>query len=138
MSDIGMISAATEQFKVMLKLYSSWLPIGTFPYIPLIIAACFQVFAWFGGRFLGAYTLFPRVLILWLFALGEYLFMSPAMNASVELLGFKEPLLVVVYQVVTLVIFTLLNTLVFKNPFEFKYIVSYFLLVGAVYVAYMW
>jgi uncharacterized protein (DUF486 family) len=106
--------------------------------LPLSIGAAFQVFAWFGGSFFGHLTAIPRVLALWGFALGEYSFMSPAMNAGVEVLGMSESLLVVIYQVITLVVFTIINTTVFGNPFEFKYLVSYVLLSAAVYVAYMW
>jgi uncharacterized protein (DUF486 family) len=133
-----MISAATPQLSALLTLYTKILPVSTFPWIPLCVAAAFQVFAWFGGRFLGDLTLIPRILVLWLFAFGEYSVMSPAMNASVELLNMTEPLLVVIYQVLTLVVFTIINTFIFKNPFKVKYIVSYILLSLAVYVAYMW
>jgi uncharacterized protein (DUF486 family) len=133
-----MISAATEQFKWIINNYKKILPITTFPYIPLICAACFQVFAWFGGSFLGPFTLIPRVFILWLFAFGEYSIMSPSMNASVEVLNMPEPNLVVAYQVITLVVFTVLSTLVFKNKFQWKYLVSYIFLALAVYVAFVW
>jgi uncharacterized protein (DUF486 family) len=133
-----MVSAATPELTTLVNLYQKVFPISTFPWIPLCVAAAFQVFAWFGGRFLGGLTLLPRILVLWLFAFGEYAIMSPAMNASVELLKMTEPLLVVIYQVLTLVVFTVINTVVFKNPFRAKYIVSYIFLTLAVYVAYMW
>ena len=122
----------------MLEQYFRVMPSWTFPILPLIIAAAFQVFAWFGGTLLSNLTAVPRVLALWGFALGEYSFMSPAMNAAKEVLGMSESLLVVLYQVVTLVVFTIINTTIFNNPFEMKYIVSYVLLSAAVYVAYMW
>lgn len=57
-------SAATEQFKAILAAYQKVLPLNTFPWVPLAIAAIFQVLAWFGGRFLGGFTLFPRILLL--------------------------------------------------------------------------
>lgn len=131
-------SAAYEQYKTALTHYFRVMPSWTFPILPLVIAAAFQVFAWFGGTLLTNLSAIPRVLALWGFALGEYSFMSPAMNAGVEVLGMSESLLVVLYQVVTLVVFTIINTTVFDNPFEMKYIVSYILLSAAVYVAYMW
>lgn len=133
-----MQSAATPELTTLVNAYTKFFPISTFPWIPLCCAAVFQVFAWFGGRFLGGLTLLPRILVLWLFAFGEYAIMSPSMNASVELFKMTEPFLVVIYQVLTLVVFTIINTLVFKNPFQFKYIVSYIFLSLAVYVAYMW
>jgi uncharacterized protein (DUF486 family) len=132
------ISAAYNQYKTFLTHYFKYLPEWTFPILPLIIGAAFQVFAWFGGTFLTNFSAIPRVLILWFFALGEYSFMSPAMNAAKEIMGMSESLLVVLYQVITLVVFTIINTTFFGNPFEFKYIISYILLAAAVYVAYMW
>lgn len=132
------VSAAYEQYKTFLKFYFKYLPSWTFPIIPLIIASTFQVFAWFGGSFLSGLTAVPRIFALWGFALGEYSFMSPAMNAAIEVLGMSESLLVVIYQVATLIVFTIINTTIFGNPFELKYIVSYILLAAAVYVAYMW
>lgn len=131
-------SAAYEEYKSALTHYFKVMPSWTFPILPLVIAAAFQVFAWFGGTLLTNLSAIPRVFALWGFALGEYSFMSPAMNAGVEVLGMSESLLVVLYQVVTLVVFTIINTTVFGNPFEMKYLVSYVLLSAAVYVAYMW
>jgi len=131
-------SAAYDQYKNALTYYFKVLPKWTFPILPLFIAAAFQVFAWFGGTFLSNLTAIPRIFALWGFALGEYTFMSPAMNAGVEVLGMSESLLVVIYQVVTLVVFTIINTTVFGNPFEMKYLIAYILLASAIYVAYMW
>lgn len=132
------MSAALQQLQSIIHAYKNILPISSFPWIPLTIAAVFQVFAWFGGIFLSNYTLLPRVLILWLFALGEYTFMSPSMNASIEILNMTEPVLVVIYQVITLVVFIVINTLIFKKQFELKHAISFMLLALAVYIAYMW
>ena len=134
----GNITAATPQLRTLLNLYTKILPIQSFPYVPLIIAAFFQVFAWTSGStMLGGLTLIPRVLVLWLFAAGEYTFMSPAMNAGVEILGMSEAVLVVIYQAVTLVVFLIVNTFIYKNPFKLKYLVSFMLLAAAVYIAWM-
>lgn len=131
-----MKSAAFDQLYNIVKVYSKILPHWTFPWIPFVIAALFQTFAWFGGRFLFGYSLFPRILILWLIALGEYMFMSTAMNASIEVLKKKETLLIVIYQAVTLVVFMFVNKFVFKNPFKPQHLLSYVLLAAAVYFAY--
>lgn len=134
----SLITRSTPQLARLVAAYTSVLPLSTFPWIPLTIAAFFQVFAWTSGStMLGQYTLLPRMLILWLFAGGEYLFMSPSMNAGVEVLGMSEPLLVVIYQVVTLVVFMLVNTVVYKNPFRWNYAASFVLLAAAVYMAYL-
>ena len=130
-------SAAYSQYVSMINGYKKLLPLYTFPWIPFIIAAAFQVFAWFGGKFLGNLTLFPRIIVLWFLALGEYSFMSPTMNASVEVLGISESMLIVMYQVITLIVFIFINVTVFKLPFHLKYVASFILLALAVYIAHM-
>ncbi len=135
---MGRITAATPQLESLLNLYKKILPIKSFPYVPLVIAAFFQVFAWTSGStILSGLTLIPRVLVLWLFAAGEYTFMSPTMNAGVEVLGMSEPTMVVIYQVVTLVVFLIVNTVVYKNPFKLKYLLCFILLAVATYIAWM-
>jgi len=132
-------SAAYDELKWLITKYKQYLPMWTFPILPLAIAAVFQTLAWFSGPvFFKNLTLLPRILLLWLLAMGEYSFMSPTMNAGVEVLGLSEPFLVVIYQVVTLIVFTLIDIFVFKKPFTMKYVVSFMLLAAAVYVAYMW
>lgn len=130
-------SAATPQLRALLRAYARVLPRWTFPYVPFAVAAVAQVFAWFGGRFLGGLTLGPRVLLLWLFALGEYGVMSPAMNAATELLGHSEPRLVVWYHAITLAVFMVINVLVFRNPFRWRHVLAFALLAAAVYVAHL-
>lgn len=137
MSAVG--SAALPELRALVGAYARLLPMWTLPFAPLAVAALFQSFAWMSGPvFLPGLTLWPRVLVLLLFACGEYLFMSPTMNAGVEVLGMREPLLVVIYQVTTLVVFMLVDVFVFRKPFHAKYAVAFALLAGAVYVAYMW
>jgi uncharacterized protein (DUF486 family) len=132
------MTAATQQLKVLLDYYSSILPTWTFPILPLTIAAVFQSMAWMSGPiFLKNLSLWPRILVLWLFAAGEYSFMSPTMNAGVEILNMHEPFLVTMYQIVTLVVFIFMDVFVFKRPFEIKYYVCFALLAAAAYVAYM-
>ena len=134
-----METIATQQLNKLVFLYQKILPLWSFPFIPLGIAAIFQSFAWMSGPiFLKNFSLLPRILILWLFALGEYSFMSPSMNAGVEILNMSESLLVVIYQVITLVVFMIINIVVFRQKFELKYAISFLLLSITVYVAYMW
>jgi uncharacterized protein (DUF486 family) len=130
------ITKSTSQIKYLLDLYYKYLPKYTFPYIPFIIAAFFQSLAWMAGPiFLNNYELKRRILILILFAIGEYIFMSPAMNAGVELLGMKEPHLVIQYHITTLFVFILVNVFLFKKGFENKYILSFLFGGLAVYFA---
>ncbi len=132
------MTAATKELKKLLDAYISIFPKWTFPVLPLIIAAAFQSMAWMSGPiFLKNFTLWPRILILWLFAAGEYSFMSPTMNAGVEILGMHEPFLVTIYQIVTLLVFIIIDIFIFKRPFEFKYYICFILLAITAYVAYM-
>jgi uncharacterized protein (DUF486 family) len=131
-------SAAFGQLLEIWNVYKNILPTWTFPFLTLCIAAVFQSFAWMSGPiFLSSLSLVPRILVLWLFAAGEYIFMSITMNLGVEVLKMSEPLLVVVYQVMTLFVFMFIDIFVFKKEFRFKYFVSFVLLSLAVYVAYM-
>lgn len=130
-------SQAHQQLQRLVEWYTRFLPLKSFPWVPFAIAAAFQVFAWFGGRFLGQFTIVSRVLILWLFALGEYGFMSPAMNASTEVLRMSESTLVVLYHAITLAVFMVINTLVFKNTIKPQHVASYGLLIVATYLAFL-
>ena len=86
-----MSTVARPELQNLLNIYTKILPLKTFPFIPFIIAAFFQSLAWMSGPiFLSNFTLIPRMFILILFAAGEYLFMSPAMNAGVEIFNMKE------------------------------------------------
>lgn len=125
-------TAATQQLRLLVDFYHRFLPRWAFPAVPFVLAALFQVFAWFGGRYLAGLSLVPRVLVLWLFALGEYSFMSPAMNASQEILGVQEHVLIVMYNVATLVVFALVSIFVFKNKLTWRHLLAMLLLIGAV------
>lgn len=132
-------TAATGEMQRLINIYKSIFPLWSFPFLPLAIAAFFQSLAWLSGPILfHNFSLWPRLLILWLMAGGEYLFMSPAMNASVEILGMNEPALVVIYQIITLIVFMLVNMFVFKKPFAMKYFISFILISMAFYIAYLW
>lgn len=126
------ITAATPQLREYIKIYKSILPLKTFPLIPFILAATFQCFAWFGGRYLARFTLLPRILILWLMALGEYGLMSPAMNAAVEVLNMKENTLIILYNVATLVVFVILSLTLFKNKYTWKHVLAFVFLLASV------
>ena len=130
------ITKSTHQLKHLLDLYYKFLPKSSFPYIPFIIAAFFQSLAWMSGPiFLNNYTLLPRIFLLMMFAAGEYLFMSPAMNAGVEILNMEEPKLVIEYQIITLFVFIIVNVFLFKKGFKNKYITSFIFGGLAIYFA---
>jgi uncharacterized protein (DUF486 family) len=127
---------ATPELKYIFDNYFKIFPKSSFPYIPFIIAAIFQSFAWASGPiFLNKLTLLPRMIILILFADGEYMFMSPTMNAGVELYSMNEAELVTEYHVTTLIVFILVDIYVFKKRFEKKYLSAFIFAGLAVYFA---
>jgi uncharacterized protein (DUF486 family) len=130
-----MPSAAYAELSKLLSFYTRVLPSWSFPYVPLTIAAVFQVIAWFGGQSFYGLSLIPRVLVLWLFAFGEYGFMSPAMNAAQEILGTSEATLVIVYQMITLIVFLLVNKFWFKKTLSKNNYVSFAFASAAIYFA---
>jgi uncharacterized protein (DUF486 family) len=131
-----MITEATSQLKYLLNLYYKILPKWSFPYIPFIIAAFFQSLAWMAGPiFLNNLELKRRMFVLLMFAAVEYLFMSPTMNAGVEILGLEEPHLVIEYHITTLFVFIIVNIFLFKKGFKSKYALSFIFGGLAVYFA---
>jgi hypothetical protein len=134
--DITHRTASTPQLEKLLNGYFKIFPRFTFPFLPFVIAAFFQSMAWVSGPiFLSKYTLGPRMLILILFAVGEYVFMSPTMNAGVEILGMHEPHLVIEYHITTLIVFILINVYIFKKGFNMKYLSAFIFGAAAVYMA---
>jgi uncharacterized protein (DUF486 family) len=131
------MSAAKPQLEYIVKTYAKVLPISTFPIVPFLVAAIFQVFAWFGGRFLTNLTLFPRILVLWLFAAFEYMIQSPAMNAAQEVLGMQENVLIVLYNVATLVVFVIISVTFFKNKYSIKHVIALLLLLASIALVYL-
>jgi uncharacterized protein (DUF486 family) len=128
-------TAATHQLRKLIEIYARYLPLKSFPYVTLTIAGAFQVMAWLGGStLLAGFTLFLRIFLLWLLALGEYTFMSPTMNAGVEVLGMNEANLVILYQVITLFVFLVFNIFVFKKPFTWRHGIAVTLLMIADYL----
>jgi uncharacterized protein (DUF486 family) len=64
--------------------------------------------------------------------------MMPAMNAGIELLNMREAYLVVIYQVITIIVFINVDLFIFKKPFHIKYLISFIFLILAVMVVYLW
>lgn len=129
-------TASTEQLSNLLEIYKKILPMSSFPYVPFIIAAVFQSLAWVSGPiFLQNFTLGYRMILLILFAVGEYLFMSPAMNAGAEILNMSESFLVTEYHITTLIVFIFVSIFIFKKKFEIKYFYAFIGIAFATYFA---
>ena len=93
----------------------------------------FMTFAWYGNLKNGAdIPTWKLILISWGIAFFEYCFMVPANKAGFAN-GYSGFQLKMTQEVITLVVFSLFAVLYLKEPFQWKYLVSFVLLLGAVY-----
>lgn len=93
----------------------------------------FMTFAWYGHLKFHDLPLWKVVLISWLIAFLEYCLMVPANRIGYDagLTGFQ---LKITQEVITLVVFALFAVFYLKEPFHWRYLVSFCLLIAAVYV----
>lgn len=95
----------------------------------------FMTFAWYGNLKNTDLPVWKLVLISWGIAFFEYCFMVPA-NKIGFAEGFSGFQLKITQEVITLVVFTVFAVLYLKEPFHWKYLVSFALILGAVYFAF--
>jgi uncharacterized protein (DUF486 family) len=79
--------------------------------------------------------LWKAVVISWFIAFFEYCLMVSA-NRMVYLSGFNGFQLKIIQQVITLIVFTVFAVWFLKEPFKIKYLISFALIMGAVYFAF--
>jgi uncharacterized protein (DUF486 family) len=101
----------------------------------LIVSNIFMVFAWYGHLKNTSMPLWKAIMISWGIAFFEYCLMVPANR-----LGFTEGIngfqLKITQEVITLVVFAVFAILYLKEPFHWKYLASFALILGAVYFAF--
>ena len=116
------------------------------PIILLTISNVFMTFAWYGNLKLQEmkistdWPLYVIILLSWAVALLEYSFMIPANRMGSEINGgpFNLIQLKVIQEAVSLCVFTVVVTFLFKTQsFHWNHIVSFILLVLAVYFAFI-
>jgi uncharacterized protein (DUF486 family) len=95
----------------------------------------FMTFAWYGFLKIEGIPIWKAVLISWTVAFFEYLLMVPANRIGYQsgMNGFQ---LKVTQEVITLVIFSFFAVFYLKEPFHWKYLVSFAFILGAVYFAF--
>jgi uncharacterized protein len=98
----------------------------------LVLSNIFMTFAWYYHLKHTGWPLWKAIVISWLIAFLEYCLMVPA-NRYGFMNGFNTFQLKIVQEVITLVVFSVFAVLVMKEPFHFKYIISFCFLLGAVY-----
>ncbi len=95
----------------------------------------FMTFAWYGNLKNTNMPLWKAILISWGIALFEYMLMVPA-NRLGYVNGFNGFQLKITQEVITLIIFSVFAILYLKEPFHWKYLVSFLFILGAVYFAF--
>jgi len=95
----------------------------------------FMTFAWYGNLKNTNLPLWKAILISWGIALFEYMLMVPA-NRLGYVNGFNGFQLKITQEIITLAVFAVFAVLYLKEPFHWKYLVSFILILGAVYFAF--
>ncbi|MEY3692809.1 MAG: DMT family protein [Schleiferiaceae bacterium] len=93
----------------------------------------FMTFAWYYHLKNQGWPLWKAIAVSWFIALFEYLLMVPANR-----LGYADGLsgyqLKIIQEVITLVVFAVFATLVLNEPLQTKHLISFGLLLAAVWV----
>ncbi len=104
-----------------------------FKTIGLLIASnIFMTFAWYGLLKEKGLTLWKAILFSWCIAFFEYSLMVPA-NRIGYLSGMSGFQLKITQEVITLIVFAVFAVVYLKEPLQWKYLVSFAFLLGAVY-----
>ena len=92
----------------------------------------FMTFAWYGNLKNTSLPVWKLILISWAIAFFEYCLMVPAnkYGYAAGLSGFQLKL---TQEVITLTVFAVFALLYLKEPFQWRYLLSFALLLGAVY-----
>ena len=98
----------------------------------LLASNIFMTFAWYGHLKDRGIPLWKAILVSWGIAFFEYCLMVPANRFGYNdgLTGFQ---LKIIQEIITLVVFSFFAVLYLKEPFHWKYLVSFLFLMGAVY-----
>jgi uncharacterized protein len=98
----------------------------------LLFSNIFMTFAWYGNLKDTSMPLWKAIAISWGIAFFEYCLMVPAnrFGYSSGVNGFQ---LKITQEVITLVVFSVFAVFYLKEPFQWKYLVSFAFLIGAVY-----
>ncbi|HEU4606935.1 MAG TPA: DMT family protein [Chitinophagaceae bacterium] len=98
----------------------------------LIASNIFMTFAWYGHLKQKGLPLWKAILISWGIAFFEYCLMVPANRWGFSN-GFNGFQLKMTQEVITLLVFSVFALLYLKEPFHWRYLVSFAFLIGAVY-----
>jgi uncharacterized protein len=98
----------------------------------LLLSNVFMTFAWYYHLKHTGWPLWKAIALSWLIAFFEYCLMVPA-NRYGFTGGFNAFQLKMIQEVITLVVFSVFAVWVLGEPFRLNYLISFCLLLGAVY-----
>lgn len=101
----------------------------------LVISNIFMTLAWYGHLKFKQSALWLAIAASWGLALFEYIFQVPANRIGAEI--FTVTQLKIIQECITLVVFTFIAYFLFDETLKWNNIVSYVLLVGAVFFAFL-
>ncbi len=101
----------------------------------LVASNIFMTFAWYGHLRHTNVPLWKAILVSWGIAFFEYCLMVPANRFGFSN-GFNAFQLKMTQEVITLLVFTVFAVFYLREPFHWKYLVSFAFLLGAVYFAF--
>jgi len=102
--------------------------------ILLFISNIFMTFAWYGHLKHKSAALPVVILTSWLIAFVEYCFQVPANRIGSNYYSATQ--LKVMQEVISLTVFAFFSVLYLKETFRWNYVVSFLLILGAVYFAF--
>src|SRR5262245_34914302 len=98
----------------------------------LLASNIFMTIAWYGHLKQTGWPLWKAIVVSWGIAFFEYCLMVPANRWGFSN-GFNSFQLKMIQEVITLVVFTAFALLYLGEQFQWRYVMSFVLLLGAVY-----
>jgi uncharacterized protein (DUF486 family) len=102
----------------------------------LIVSNAFMTLAWYGHLKYKQAPLLTVIFASWGIALLEYVFQVPANRMGEVRYGFSLIQLKIMQECITLVVFSVIAYFMFQQVPKWNHVVSYLLVVGAVYFAF--
>ncbi|MBY0536296.1 MAG: DMT family protein [Chitinophagaceae bacterium] len=101
-------------------------------FLLLLASNIFMTFAWYGHLTEKEIPIWKAILISWAIAFFEYCLMVPA-NRMGYANGMTAYQLKISQEVITLIVFAVFAVVALKEPFHWKYLVSFAFILGAVF-----
>lgn len=101
----------------------------------LVVSNVFMTLAWYGHLKFKQSALWMAIILSWGLALFEYIFQVPANRIGSAVLSITQ--LKILQEAITLTVFTIIAYLLFGETLKWNNFVSYALLIGAVFFAFL-